>query len=425
MHDLISQMNTKYILFMGCALIAFLFIPSKMVAGEIQLDPPVCEDSAAASNACRSMFENYFSAQTKIVDEHGLHEASAPALLLLAQQSAISPTGLHASVYSQVASAIIQTNHDPAVSIAMNSVQNTPAALADKDSENHLNIIAGYDLWHVNWDVEGFAYSTETNSYQSSDYKIAPSTIKGVFFSAGTKTQSNNGWRFWLSLYGDYVDTSAAESTERKSELLKAIFSYNISSDSQLYTQVQRGSFQGEIVDTYYFNTEWTKVDLLSAKYNSVSGRTLAMGIRYLEYSMPVEYAIVNSETDQDIRHDIYYTKTAGIAFALSSADALFDGRDNGKWFFYDYDCAFGISTADADEFVDSVYGFQFNAAMDAGIKRAIHFDNKGLLALKLGYRIFLDTQILSEGSNSDEYNTTATLRNMFHGPFVEIRGVF
>ena len=104
--------------------------------------------------------------------------------------------------------------------------------------------------------------------------------------------------------------------------------------------------------------------------------------------------------------------------------DPLVFGYDNGRWYFLDGDIAFGISRAKAAELTDDVHGFQFNCEINAGVKHAFRI-GKGLLGLKLGYRIFFDSQILSEWEDSDNQNASSTIRNFFHGPFVTIIGAF
>lgn len=139
---------------------------------------------------------------------------------------------------------------------------------------------------------------------------------------------------------------------------------------------------------------------------------------------MPVEFAHVEHETGNDQDHSIFYTDTKGIAFLFKAMDPINFGYDNKRLFFFDGDFAFGISSAEAEELKDDVYGFQFNTEINAGVKKGIDI-GYALFAIKLGYRVFFDAQILSESDSSDEENTTSTLRNFFHGPFLTIIGSF
>jgi hypothetical protein len=293
---------------------------------------------------------------------------------------------------------------------------------AFQKNDDKLFITAGYDVWYANWEVENFAYSEETDQYGSGDFDIDPALIHGMSVSARKGYTKKGSWGLMVNYYSDQIGQQASEETDKKSEYFKALFSYVMSGNQQLLTTVQSGKFRGELDNEYQFETEWTKVDLLLAK--PAVDRFFGYGIRFLKYEMPVEFAFVESGTGDDLGHDVYLTETQGIAFILKRADPVNFGYDNKKWYYLDLDVAFGISKAEADELKEDVYGFQFNAELAAGYKKIFNMKN-GLFSFKLGYRVFVDTQILSEWENSDDENTTATLRNIFHGPFLGISGSF
>jgi len=287
------------------------------------------------------------------------------------------------------------------------------------DGTKALKVSAGYDLWYAMWKVKGFALDDTTNVHKSSDFKIDPTFIHGLSFSAESGSQKKGGWNVMLDLYGDYINRESSNASGKKTDLLKALVSYGISDDKQLMTQIQTGNFKGELAGESSFSTKWTKIDLLLANPKSGFG----YGVRYLQYRMPVEFSHV-SKAGADLGHVTYDTDTTGIAFVVKSTDPINFGKDNGKWYYLDGDFAFGISSAKAKELTDDVYGFQFNSQIDAGVKKAFKV-GQGLVALKAGYRVFFDAQILSEWINSNGANTTSTLRNFFHGPFVGIVGSF
>lgn len=284
-------------------------------------------------------------------------------------------------------------------------------------------VALGYEQWQVNWYVDGFSYDIDTNVYQSRDYKIDPTLISGMFVSTSSKNTGNNSWNLSLKAYGDYIKQNSEDRMDSHVKYLKALFSYGLSSNTVLLSQYQYGVFHGELVGNTVFDSEFKKLDILFCGTNS--HRTGGIGFRFLEYNMPVEYAFVEHKTGRDLGHAVYKTDTKGVSVLISSKDPIVLGYDNDKLFYMDYDCAFGISNAKAKELIDNVYGFQFNFDVDAGIKKAFHLGHYGLIAVKAGYRVFFDGQILAEWKGSDDKNTTSTLRNYFHGPFVSVMGAF
>lgn len=284
-------------------------------------------------------------------------------------------------------------------------------------------VAIGYEKWQVNWNVEGFSYDDKTNIYNGKDYKIEPAIISGVFISSSSKNTGQNSWNFSLKAYGDYVKQESENNVDSHAKYIRGFLSYGISNGTVLLTQYQHGLFHGQLVGNTFFDTEFKKMDMLLCGMGG--HKAVGFGLRYLSYNMPVEYAIVDHKTGKDLGHVVYKTDTKGISIAVSSMDPIVLGYDNNKLFFLDYDFAFGASKAKAKEFKDNMYGFQFNTDVEAGVKKAFHLGPYGLVALKLGYRVFFDAQILAEGDSSDNKNTTSTLRNFFHGPFVTIVGAF
>ncbi|MBU1172892.1 MAG: hypothetical protein KKD44_25310 [Proteobacteria bacterium] len=281
----------------------------------------------------------------------------------------------------------------------------------------------GYEQWVVNWEVEGFSYDIESNEYSSDDYNIDPTLIRGVFVSTSSRNTGKSSWTFSLSAYGDYIRQENEDAMDSHVKYLKGFFSFGITDNTALYSQYQSGIFQGELVGKTRFESEFKKLGLLLCGANPK--RSIGIGLRFLTYNLPVEFAFVDHETGDDLGHAVYQTETKGVSFMLRSMDPIALGYDNNKLYFIDYDFAFGISKADAKELIDNVYGFQFNCELDAGLKGTLNFGENGLIALKAGYRIFFDSQILAEWEGSDDQNTTSTLRNVFHGPFISVVGAF
>lgn len=281
----------------------------------------------------------------------------------------------------------------------------------------------GYEHWQVNWYVDGFALNAETNTYTGSDYAIDPTPVKGVFVSTASKQRGEDSWSLTVKAYGDYIGKENEKEADSHIKYIRAFLSYGISENSALYSQYQHGVFKGVLAGESAFESEFKKLDLLLC--GASPERAGGFGLRFLTYSMPVEYAFVDHETGEDLGHAVYRTETKGVSIMLRSMDPIVFGYDNGKLFFMDYDFAFGISRADAEELKDNLYGFQFNFDVEAGIKKAIRLGDYGLAAVKAGYRVFFDSQILSEWEGSDDMNTTSTLRNYFHGPFVTVMASF
>jgi hypothetical protein len=239
---------------------------------------------------------------------------------------------------------------------------------ATETNEDILRLTAGYDVWYAMWEVEGFAANVETNEYGNADYNIEPALIQGFTVSAGKGYTNNGSWGLLFNYYSVQIGKESSEATDKKSEYFRAFFSYVMSKKSQILTNFQSGKFRGELDNNYQFETEWTKVDILIAEPDR--DRFLGLGVRFLRYEMPVEFAIIDTETGDDLGHEVYLTETQGVAFILKVMDPINFGYYNNKWYFLDYDIAFGISKAEADELVDDVYGFQFNSELNLGLKK-------------------------------------------------------
>lgn len=317
-----------------------------------------------------------------------------------------------------------------AVSVIILFILTGSSAFSDQNDELDraegvlpFTVSMGYEHWQVNWYVDGFSYDIDTNEHTSSDYKIDPTPVKGVFVSTSSKSTGDGSWSLAVKAYGDYINREAEKATDSRIKYLRAFLSYGISGDTALYSQYQHGVFHGELVGETSFESEFKKLDILLC--GTGPERTTGFGLRFLTYTMPVEFAFVDHETGDDLGHAVYKTDTRGVSVMLRSMDPVVFGYDNGDLFFLDYDFAFGISRADAKELTDNIYGFQFNFEVDAGIKKAFHMGDIGFVAVKAGYRVFFDSQILSEWKGSDDKNTTSTLRNYFHGPFVTVMAAF
>ena len=291
-------------------------------------------------------------------------------------------------------------------------------------SERSLKLTAGYDCWYTKWEV----YVPDPEYTEFHDYKIDPTLISGLFVSASTAERGSGSWDFMISAYGDYLREKQEDEAGEKAEYLRALISYGITEEKQLLTQFQSGKFEGELIGQYKFETDWIKMEVLqmSSSKNKDYYWT-GWGLRYTRYSMPLEfthYEKIGEEQYEDIGHEVIQVKTTGISVVLKSLDPMIFGYDNSKWYFLDGDVAFGISFAEAEEFVDKVYGFQFNSEINAGFKHVFGI-GKGFIGLKAGYRVFFDGQILSEWKDTDDQSTSSTIRNYFHGPFVTVIGSF
>jgi hypothetical protein len=298
---------------------------------------------------------------------------------------------------------------------------------ADNEKNAKGRFSVGYDLWYASWDV----YTPDPAFTEFRDYDIDSTLVQGVTVSASSAKSGLGSWDFLIGAYGELVDDDDEDDNgkdEEQAEYFQGLLSYGYSEHKVLLTQIQWAEFEGELQGQFQFQTEWTKIDLLWMSPGGADKSThwFGYGLRYTNYSMPLEFDIFQDLGAGPVKvgAEVYDIETKGIAFMLKGLDPIIFGYENDKWYFIDYDVAFGISTADADELKDSVYGFQFNFQIDAGLKHSIEW-SRFLLGFKLGYRVFFDSQILAEWKDSDNQHASSTIRNFFHGPFFMIIGAF
>lgn len=294
----------------------------------------------------------------------------------------------------------------------------------ENGTEDKIKLSAGYDCWYTMWDV--YVPDPEFTDYH--DYDIDPTLIHGFFVTASSAKTGTGSWDLMIGAYGDYISKKQEDEAGEEAKILQALMSYGITGETRLVTQFQSGNFEGELIGQYKFETDWIKTDLLLMSPGSEGKNSswFGWGLRYTQYSMPLEFTHYEEIGGEyvDVGHEVIEIETKGIAILLKNLEPMIFGYDDNKWYFIDYDVAFGISFADAEEFKDDVVGFQFNFEVDAGIKHSFKIGN-GFLGLKAGYRVFFDGQILSEWENEHGESTSSTIRNFFHGPFIMIMGTF
>lgn len=293
-----------------------------------------------------------------------------------------------------------------------------------KQMERPIRATAGYDCWYTMWSV----YVPDPEYTEFHDYNIDPTLIRGLFMSVSSGKQSSNKWGLSVGAYGDYISNREEAATDEKAKYITAMINYGFS-EKQILTQFQKAEFKGELVGQYAFYTDWTKIEMsfMPVSMTDDIGQLGGFCLTYLKYTMPLEfthYEKIGDDNYKDIGHEVISVDTQGISIGFKSLDPMVLGYNNGKLYFYDIDCAFGISHANAKEFEDSVYGFEFNFEIDAGLKHAIKIYD-GFMGVKAGYRLFSDNQILSEWKNTDNKSTSGTIRNFFHGPFIAVMGSF